>query len=329
MTAATGTHQHPFAVTHACQGDGMKVLVTGARGKVGSAAAARLAHLGHDVVTTDLAPPAYERDEPGAPPYVRADLTDAGVCHPLVDGCDAVVHAAALPDPLHDPPHVVFRTNLMSTFNVLEAAVRAGVRRIVHVSSETAPGFMFPYREQLPHYVPVDEEHPLEPQDPYALSKVFGEQLCAAAVRRADVTCVSVRPTWVQWEGNYARSLGPLVRDSAEPSANLGSYIDVYDLADALALACTADVTGHEVVYVANPDNAGGHDLAEKARRAYGDRVEVRPLSRPDASGISSAKAERLLGWTARRSWRDYLDADGRLTVEVPASPADSPQIRR
>lgn len=307
----------------------MRVLVTGARGKVGSVAAARLQHLGHDVPTTDLGPPEYERDEPGAPPYRRADLTDAGSCYALLDGVEAVVHSAALPDPLHDPPHVVFSNNLMSTFHLLEAAVRLGVRRFVNVSSETAPGFFFPYREQLPEYVPVDEEHPLRPQDPYALAKVFGEQLCDAAVRRADVSCVTIRPSWVQWEGNYARNLGPLVRDPDEPSQSLGSYIDVYDLADALALACTADVEGHEVVYVANPDNAGGHDLAAKARRAYGDRVPVRPLDRPDASGISSAKAGRLLGWTARRSWRDYLDEQGRLTAAVPASPAASPQVRR
>ncbi|MFP5220546.1 MAG: NAD-dependent epimerase/dehydratase family protein, partial [Actinomycetes bacterium] len=302
------------------------VLVTGVRGKVGSAAAARLRHLGADVLGTDLGPPVYERDDVR---YVRADLTDAGACFTLVDGCDVVVHAAALPDPLHEPPHVVFSNNLMSTFHLLEAASRLGVRRFVLVSSETAPGFFFPCRPQLPRYVPVDEEHPLEPQDPYALAKVFGEQLCDATVRRGGPSCVSVRPSWVQWEGNYARNLGPLVRDAAEPSESLGSYTDVYDLADALAMACTADVEGHEVVYVANPDNAGGHDLVEKARRAYGDAVEVRPVSRPDASGISSAKAERVLGWTARRSWRDYLDADGGLTVEVPASPAESPQVRR
>lgn len=307
----------------------MRVLVTGARGKVGRTAAARLSHLGHDVLGTDLAAPVYERDEPGAVPYRRADLTDAGACWSLVQGVQAVVHAAALPDPLHDPPHVVFGNNLLSTFNVLEAAVGSGVARVVHVSSETAPGFFFPYREQLPAYVPVDEQHPLLPQDPYALAKVFGEQLCDAAARRSDLTCVSVRPSWVCWEGNYARNLGPLVRDAAEPSQSLGSYIDVYDLADALALACTAEVSAHEVVYVANPDSAGGHELAERAQAAYAGRVEVRPTARPDASGIDSSKAERLLGWRARRSWRDYLDDAGQLVVEVPESPDRSPQVRR
>jgi UDP-glucose 4-epimerase len=208
--------------------------------------------------------------------------------------------------------------------------VRLGVRRVVNLSSETAPGFFFAYRRQLPHYVPVDEEHPLEPQDPYALAKVFGEQLCDAAVRREPrLSCVSIRPSWVQWEGNYARNLGPLVRDPAEPTDSLGSYIDVYDLSDAVALACTAEVAGHEVVYVANPDGAGGHPFAERARRVFGEAVEVRAVDREDASGISCAKAQRLLGWTARRSWRDYLSPDGELLVEVPPSIADSPQLRR
>lgn len=86
---------------------------------------------------------------------------------------------------------------------------------------------------------------------------------------------------------------------------------------------------GHEVVYAANPDGAGGHDFAVRARAAYGDAVEVRPVDRPDASGISTAKAERLLGWRARRSWRDYLDDRGELVVDVPSSPAESPQVRR
>ena len=79
------------------------------------------------------------------------------------------------------------------------------------VSSETAPGWFFAERPFLPDYLPVDEEHPLRPQDPYATSKVFGEQLMDAAVRRSDVRCISVRPSWVQWEGNIEHNLGPIV----------------------------------------------------------------------------------------------------------------------
>jgi len=290
----------------------MRVVVTGAHGKVGRATTAALLKAGHEVTATDLTRPVYERPEPGAPHYQQADLTDAGQAFAVVRGAEAVVHAAAIPEPTQNPPQVVFQTNLMMTFNVLEAAARFGVTRFVNLSSETVPGFFFAERPFSPDYAPVDEQHPIRPQDPYALSKYFGELLMDAAVRRSDIRCISIRPSWVQHEGNYERNLGPQVRDAALPSAGLWSYIDVYDLADAIVLAVQSELPGHEVIYVASPDNPGGHDFQRILRQHYGDQIELRPLARPDASGISSAKAMRLLGWKPTRSWRDYLDENGR-----------------
>jgi UDP-glucose 4-epimerase len=295
----------------------MRVLVTGARGKVGTATATALAAAGHEVTCTDVARGVFERPLPGEPPYLQADLTDAGAAFAVVRGMEAVVHAAAIPDPTHNPPAVVFQNNIISTFNVLEAAVRFGVRRFVNISSETVPGFFFPERPFLPDYVPVDEEHPIRPQDPYALAKHFGELLMDAAVRRSDIRCISIRPCWVQHEGNYERNLGPQVRDAAVLTPNFWSYIDVYDLADAIVLAVESSLPGHEVFYIASPDNVGGRPFAETVRRYYGEKLEIRPLARPDSSGISCAKAVRMLGYAPKRSWRDYLDAEGRLKPGV------------
>ena len=101
----------------------------------------------------------------------------------------------------------------MATFNVAEACVRMGVGRLVNLSSETVPGMGFAERPFFAPYAPIDEELENRPQDPYALSKLFGEQLMDAAVARSDVRAISIRPTWVQWEGNYARSLGGWLRD--------------------------------------------------------------------------------------------------------------------
>jgi nucleoside-diphosphate-sugar epimerase len=289
----------------------VKVLVTGSRGKVGAAAVTALADAGHDVTACDLGAPEFERG--GGPVYKRADLTDAGDAFAVVRGHDAVIHAAAIPDPQHHPAHVVFANNLQATFNTLEAAVRFGVPRFVNVSSETVPGFFFPERPWNPDYAPIDEHHPIRPQDPYALSKHFGEQLMDAATRRSDIRCISIRPSWVQWEGNYEHNLGPNLRDPDEGSASWWSYIDVYDLADALRLAAESDLPGHEVMYIASPDNCANRPLVEMIRRHYGDGVEVRELDREDASGTSIAKARRLLGYAPSRSWRDYLSEDGRL----------------
>lgn len=295
----------------------MRVLITGARGKVGTATTAALIGAGHEVTCTDVMRGVFERADPNEPTYIQADLTNPGDAFAVVRGMDAVVHAAAIPDPTHNPPATVFQNNLMATFNVLEAAVRLGVSRFVHISSETVPGFFFPERSFSPDYVPVDENHPIRPQDPYALSKYFGELLMDAAVQRSDIRCISIRPSWVQHEGNYERNLGPQVRDPSLLSASFGSYIDVYDLADAIVLAVESDLPGHEVFYIASPDNVGGRPFAEMVRKYYGNDIEIRFLAREDASGISCAKAMKMLGYAPKRSWRDYLDDQGRLKLEI------------
>lgn len=290
----------------------MKVVVTGSRGKVGRAAVQALVDAGHDVLGVDLVRPVFDAGVVVPGRYQMADLTDAGSAYAVVAGADAVVHTAAIPQPTAHPPHIVFQTNLMSTFNLVEAAVRFGLTRFVNVSSESIVGNFFPERPFLPDYLPMDELHPLRPQDPYALSKAFGEQLMDAAVRRSDLRAISIRPSTVHNDDNYESNLGEQVRDPANLSANFWSYIDADDLADALVLAVESELAGHEVFYIAAADNAGGHDFAAELHRYYGDAVELRPLDRRDASGISTEKARRLLGWTAKRSWRDHLDDEGR-----------------
>jgi nucleoside-diphosphate-sugar epimerase len=217
-----------------------------------------------------------------------------------------VVHAAAIPTPEAHPPQRVFRNNLMAAFNIVEAAVERGVRQLVNVSSESVLGWAFAEREVRPEYLPVDEDHPVRPQDPYALAKLFAERLCTAATERADLSVVSLRPAWVQWPDTYAANLGGYARDPDVPLPTL-SYVDGSDLAAAIVLAASADVTGHEICYVAADDTPAGRDLACEARARYGDTVPVRPLDRPDASGTRNSRIRDLLGWVPRRSWRDHL----------------------
>jgi nucleoside-diphosphate-sugar epimerase len=294
----------------------VRILVTGSSGCIGRVAVGRLARAGHDVVGTDITVP--KRMPPGQAGFVLADLTDAGDAYAVIRGFDAVVHTAAIPLAGAHPGHTVFRTNTMATYNCVEAAVRSDVTRFVNFSSEAAAGHFFAERTFLPQYLPVDEDHPLSPEDPYALSKVFGEQMMDAVVRRSPMRVISIRSSSAMWEGNAEEYFGPQVRDpAAHATPNVHSYIDVYDLADAVVAAVASDLPGHEVIYVASPDTVGGHDLTTLVRDVYRWPVPLHDLARPDASGVSSAKATRLLGWTPTRSWRDWLGAQGQLLPDV------------
>ena len=221
------------------------------------------------------------------------------------------MHAAAIPAPVAHPAHVVFHNNLMSAFNAVEAAVRWEVARFVHVSSETAPGWFFAERPFLPDYLPVDEQHPLRPQDPYALSKVFGEQLMDAAVRRSDIRCISIRPSWVQWEGNIERNLGPLVRGEDDgASSGFWAYTDAYDLAQALRLAAESDAAGprgllHRPGRQLDRPAPAELGAATTATRSSCVAAPARRLGHHDRQGAAAARLARRTArgattWTPR-----------------------------
>jgi nucleoside-diphosphate-sugar epimerase len=286
----------------------LRLLVTGARGKVGRAVADAAVAAGHRVMLTDVAAPAYGPDL--GLPYIRADLTDFGQAVGALARArpQAVVHTAAIPDPVHDPAHVVFATNTTIAFNVAEAVAQLRVPRLVSLSSETVPGFVTPERPFLPDYLPVDEAHLVRPQDAYALSKSVSEHIIDALVRRADVTAVSVRASLVFTPDMYRDFLTALQAAPLPPIPNQWSYVDVRDLADLILAAAAAATAGHEVVYAAQPDNLMGLPLAEMLTQVYGqDAPPLRSLDRPDASGIRIAKARAMFGWSPKRSWRDEL----------------------
>lgn len=286
----------------------MMIAVTGSRGKVGSEVVRTLRQGGHDVVGLDITRPRY--DSEGAD-YVCADVTDAGDMFAAIRGFDAVVHAAGIPEPTKDVAHRVFSTNIMGTFNVIEAAIASGVSRLINISSDSVPGYTWSNGAVRARSYPIDESDPITPVDPYALSKHFGEQLCDSACLRSPMTAVSIRATWVIAPDGYESELGPFVRDSSLTTAVFWSYIDVRDLADLIRTAVEAETPGHEVMFAAAADNIGGRTTRNALDEHHPD-VRVKRIDRADAGGFSLDRSRDLFGWEPKRSWRDHLDESGR-----------------
>jgi nucleoside-diphosphate-sugar epimerase len=166
----------------------MKILVTGAAGALGSAVVAHLTSLGWSVRAHDLVP----ITDSTASEVVTGDLRDPGQVLPLVDGMAGVVHAAAIPSPRPDE-QAVFTNNVLSAYQVLDASGRAGVPRIVYISSLSALGFAFSEHHASPESVPVTEDHPFVAEDVYGLSKYVGEQIARTTALRWGTTVVSLR----------------------------------------------------------------------------------------------------------------------------------------
>jgi nucleoside-diphosphate-sugar epimerase len=277
----------------------MRVVVTGGSGLAGRALVAHLLAHGHDVTNLDLVP--GDRDAP----FRRVDVGDLGQVYGGLRGAEGVVHLAAIPRPVFDVPEVVFRTNAMGTFNVLEAASALGIGRVVYASSMSVLGYPFHERPFAPAYVPIDESHPLLPQDAYALSKHVGEELAAGFARRGRLSIVSLRFPWIQTPETFAEEVRPLWSDPAAGASNLWSYVDSRDVAEAVRLALTAEISGHEACFIAaadsfmpiaSPSLVANHYPTTEIREGFADHVSL----------LSSAKAERLLGYRAAHTWRSY-----------------------
>jgi nucleoside-diphosphate-sugar epimerase len=233
-------------------------------------------------------------------------MEDLGQVYGCLAGVDSIVHLAAIPRPGFHSAEVVFRTNMMSMFNVLEAAVNLGIQRIVYASSISVLGFPFFYRPLAPRYAPIDEEHPKLPQDAYGLSKYMGEALAEGFVRRSGMTIISLRLAWIHTPQTFKEQLRPLWDDPAAGASNLWGYIDGRDVAQACHLALEADLSGHHTFYIAAPNTFMKMPTSELLQRFYPD-TEIRPGLEGRQSLFSSAKAASLLGFKAQHTWESYL----------------------
>ncbi|MBK8022908.1 MAG: NAD(P)-dependent oxidoreductase [Chloroflexi bacterium] len=167
----------------------MRVLITGGTGLIGKTTCEHLLAKGWQVRSLDIA----TRQEPAAVEHLVGDILHFDTLVEAMNGCDAVVHLAAIRAPVLARASSVFEVNVAGTFNVFEAAARAGIRRVVQASSINAFGFYYGTVDRIIRYLPVDEEHPIFTTDPYSFSKQVDEQIGDYFWRRDGISSVAMR----------------------------------------------------------------------------------------------------------------------------------------
>jgi nucleoside-diphosphate-sugar epimerase len=278
----------------------VKVVVTGASGKAGRAVVRALAERDHDVLAVDLVPP---RDEVAS--FLLVDLTEMGQSVECLAGAKAVVHLAAIPASGIRSEETTFRTNMLSTFNVFEAARMLGLERVVWASSETILGI--PFDRQQPAYAPIDEDHPPYPESSYALSKLLSEELARQFNRLTATPFVALRFSNIMEPEDYTR-FPSFWEDANLRRWNLWGYVDARDVGRSCALALEAELDGAEHFMVAAADTVMNRPSRELMAEVY-PSVPYRPTSGQHDALLSIEKARRLLGYEPRHSWRDHVAA--------------------
>ncbi len=286
------------------------IVVTGGSGKAGRAVCRHLVEQGYKVLNIDMQP----SSDPCCPFY-RVDLNERGQVmdalqwtggkdHPFREFStpDAVVHLAAIPAPDLMPEDVTFRNNMTSTYNVFDAALRVGIKRIVWASSETTLGLPFS-PENPPAYVPVDEDHPMRPESAYSLSKDLGEEMARQMQRwNPDTTFVGLRLSNVMEPDDYENFPGWQDNPSFR-QWNLWGYIDARDCAQAVRKALHVDFVGADHFIIANADTVMEKTSAELVAEIYPD-VPVNGTLEPHQTLLSIEKARNVLGYEPEFSWR-------------------------
>ena len=305
-----------------------KVVVTGGAGFIGSHVADALIERGFDVhVIDNLSSGKRERLNPKAVLH-EVDIRDKGALGPIFADAQFVFHLAALarvqpsikdPQPSHD-------SNINGTFNVLQAASKANVKRVMYSASSSAYG----NQDRLP----LTEDMTPRPMSPYALQKLVGEYYCRLFSALYGLETVSLRYFNVYGprqttasDGPYATVVGIFLeqRQNGQPltivpdGEQRRDFTHVRDVVAANLLAMDSPRVGHgEVVNIGTGRN---YRVREIANLIGGSTVFVEPRVEPKETSADITKARELLGWEPRERFEDGIAELKQLHgINIPAS---------
>jgi nucleoside-diphosphate-sugar epimerase len=292
-----------------------RVIFTGGSGKAGRHVVQYLVDQGYRVLNLDTKP----LDNPAVRTLIT-DITDSGQVFNALSSytglhefdpnlapepIDAVVHFAAIPRIMIVPDNEVYRINVMGTYNVIEAAAKLGIRKVIIASSETTYGLVFNHTPRNPEYFPLDEDYPVDPRDSYALSKICNEKTAQAFAGRTGMDIYAIRIGNVIEPHEYAGFPGFFARPDFRKRI-AWSYIDARDLGQIVDLGIRKDGLGFQIFNAANNDVSSDLPTAELLRRYYPD-VPVRGELGEYETLLSNRKTREVLGFNEAHNWRRYV----------------------
>ncbi len=294
-----------------------RILFTGGSGKAGKHVVRYLLDQGYRVLNIDLVP----LDQPGVD-NLRADITDSGQMFNAMSSYagldeleqgngmpkfDAVVHFAAVPRILITPDNETFRVNTIGTYNVIEAAVKLGIKKIIIASSETTYGVCFSDGKTDPNSLPLEEDYDVDPMDSYGLSKVVNEKTARSFQRRSGFDIYALRIGNVIEPHEYAELFPHYFKHPEVRRRNAFCYIDARDLGQIVDLCIKKDGLGYQVFNAGNDHNGAIIPSKKLAEQFFPGVPITRELGEHEAL-FSNRKIREVLGFKEQHNWQKYLE---------------------
>ncbi|OBZ12579.1 NAD(P)-dependent oxidoreductase [Bacillus sp. FJAT-26390] len=280
------------------------IAVTGGSGKLGTQLIKELQQQGYQVVSLD-----NQRSNELRCKQIKVDLTDFGQVVSALHGADAIVHLAAIPAPLvHTYPYI-FANNTVAGYHILEAASILGIRKVVMGSSESSYGFAWAPTPFAPDYLPLDEDHPQQPQECYGLSKIVNEQTAAMFDRRNGMQVISLRFSMITKPEEYKH----LATDKPEVFKHiLWSYIDIRDAVSACIASLQVEDRGAICLNITSSDTLCNWETERLVSRFYPEVTDRRAVFEGRAAVVSNQLAQDVLDWRPLHSWADHVETQQR-----------------
>ncbi|WP_139997144.1 NAD-dependent epimerase/dehydratase family protein [Paenibacillus paridis] len=276
------------------------IAVTGGSGKLGTQLIHTLQQQGYQVVSLD-----NQRSTQLRCRQVTVDLNDFGQVVSALHGADAIIHLAAIPAPLVYTYPQIFTNNTAAGYHILEAASILGIRKVVMGSSESSYGFAWAPTPFSPDYLPLDEDHPQQPQECYGLSKVVNELTAAMFDRRNGMQVISLRFSMITKPEDYKH----LAVGRPEAFKNiLWSYIDIRDAVSACIASLQVEDRGAICLNITSSDTLCDWDTEKLLSHFYPEVADLRAPLPGRTAVVSNRLAQDVLGWMPKHSWSDRVE---------------------